>query len=147
MEVCKLLLQHVPLKRIICNNFASPKSLFITWLAVQHRLFTKDIMRQWNFIADSNRALCDTSVEESIPHLFFSGALTLLEYGRKFFKSCRFKEVVFHIFESGVELAAKACRGKERRQKLLGMSFVEAIHAIWIPTPQKKIRKKPIAES
>ncbi|NP_063979.1 orf315 (mitochondrion) [Beta vulgaris subsp. vulgaris] len=58
-------------KRIICNNKASPKSLFITWLGIQNRLYTKDRMANWNLACDPVCVLCGQGAE-SAQHLFFA---------------------------------------------------------------------------
>lgn len=42
-----LRLQAPNWRKIICNNTASPSSLFICWLALSDRLATKDRMLKW----------------------------------------------------------------------------------------------------
>lgn len=57
-------------RRVICNNSASPRSLFITWLAVQNRLSTKDRMILWHLQCDPTCVLCQKE-NENVQHLFF----------------------------------------------------------------------------
>lgn len=59
-----------PWKRLLCNNTASPKSVFITWMAAQHKLVTKDRLLQWGLSIDPVCVLCGVA-PEIIHHLFF----------------------------------------------------------------------------
>lgn len=68
-------------KRIICNNKASPKSLFITWLGIQNRLYTKDRMANWNLACDPVCVLCGQGAE-SAQHLFFACEYSQQVWGR-----------------------------------------------------------------
>lgn len=60
-------------KRIICNNKASPKSLFITWLTLWNWLVTKDRIASWHIPCDSSCFFC-VAASESAEHLFFECA-------------------------------------------------------------------------
>lgn len=43
---------------VVCNNEASPKSIFITWLAILNIITTKARLASWNLIADVSCHLC-----------------------------------------------------------------------------------------
>ncbi|KAL2920834.1 LINE-1 retrotransposable element ORF2 protein [Bienertia sinuspersici] len=60
----------IPWRRVICNNHASPKSVFVLWMAVQNRLTTKDRLIQWNINCDPQCMLCEND-DKSLHHLFF----------------------------------------------------------------------------
>lgn len=62
-------------KKIICNSKASPKSTFVTWLALHNRLATKDRMLKWNMISDGICSLCQ-GCDEDLPHLVFECSYT-----------------------------------------------------------------------
>ncbi|XP_048498219.1 uncharacterized protein LOC125496719 [Beta vulgaris subsp. vulgaris] len=116
-------------KRLLCNNKASPRSLFITWLAVLGRLATKSRLAQWNMISDTTCVLCNDA-EEDIQHLFFNcpfstdiwmKCLNLLGIGRRPM-----------AFLDEISTAAIKCRKKNNKNQLYGMLFAEAIYNIWI---------------
>ncbi|XP_021729481.1 uncharacterized protein LOC110696493 [Chenopodium quinoa] len=60
----------VPWKRLICNNGASPRCIFILWLASWNRLLTKDRVLKWNPSCDLVCMLC-LQENEDVHHLFF----------------------------------------------------------------------------
>lgn len=62
--------EKVAWKRLICNNKASPKSVFILWLAIQNRLATKDRLLSWNIPVDGTCCLCQQELETT-SHIFF----------------------------------------------------------------------------
>ncbi|XP_048494393.1 uncharacterized protein LOC125494715 [Beta vulgaris subsp. vulgaris] len=105
-------------KRLLCNNKASPKSLFITWLAVLNRLATKSRLAQWNMISDTTCVLRNDA-EEDIQHLFFNcpfssdiwmQCLNLLGISRRPM-----------AFLDEISIAASKCRRKSNRNQLYGM--------------------------
>lgn len=53
-------------------SYATPKYSFLTWLAVHNRLATGDRIKQWNSGQRVECTLCNTNVEETRNHLFFS---------------------------------------------------------------------------
>lgn len=68
----KLLGTHskVSWRGLVCNNLASPKSVFILWLMVQNRLATRDRLLSWKIQCSAACGLCD-SADESVEHLFY----------------------------------------------------------------------------
>ena len=61
---------HVPWKRVVCNNKAGPRSIFITWLLLHHRLLTADRLISWGVSCISTCPLCGDA-DETLEHLFF----------------------------------------------------------------------------
>ncbi|XP_021716731.1 uncharacterized protein LOC110684601 [Chenopodium quinoa] len=60
---------HIP-HNVIWERAAQPKQQFIAWLAIQHRLKTRDrLHNQWD-ISDKKCLLCDVC-DENHSHLFF----------------------------------------------------------------------------
>ncbi|XP_070019933.1 uncharacterized protein [Nicotiana sylvestris] len=57
-------------RKLICNNQGCPKWLFILYLTLHDRLYTKMRLKKWNTGYDTTCALCD-SEEEDIQHLLF----------------------------------------------------------------------------
>lgn len=56
--------------RIINDNNASPKSIFILWLTAYQRLATTDRHMKWNIHCNPICRLCEVK-DETIEHLFF----------------------------------------------------------------------------
>lgn len=78
-------------KRLICNNKTSPKSLFITWLAVLNRLATKFTLAHWNMVNDTTWLLRNNA-QEDVDHLS-SIVSTLLQFGEFLEYSWNLKKV------------------------------------------------------
>lgn len=66
----------VPWRRMICNNHASPKCLFIVWLELLGRLSTCENLLKIGIQCDLQCCLCESGVD-SLQHLF----PTLLLFG------------------------------------------------------------------
>lgn len=60
-------------KKMICNNQESLKWVFILFLAIQERLYTKDRLIKWGMWTDPACALCEDE-QESHQHLCRSSA-------------------------------------------------------------------------
>lgn len=56
-------------RRVLCNNFVSPESLFILCLAVHGRLPTKDRLQHWGIATTGLCSLCGTELEY-VQHFF-----------------------------------------------------------------------------
>ena len=57
-------------RNIMKRNYASPSALFITWLAIQNRLATKDRISKWMEDCTVECDLCH-QWEESMAHILF----------------------------------------------------------------------------
>ena len=66
---------HVPWGNIMIKNIASPSARFITWLAIQNRLATKDRVEKWKEIEDVNCVFC-SGANESAQHLLYDCQFT-----------------------------------------------------------------------
>lgn len=71
--------QRVPWRRLIRDNKASPKSIFVLWMAVQNRLATADRLLHWNVPCNHICSLCG-SIAESTEHYSLNG-VTQLKFG------------------------------------------------------------------
>lgn len=60
----------VPWRRVVSHNPATPKSLFILWIAIWRRLPTLDRLLRWKVVTSDVCPICQSCVE-SIDHLFF----------------------------------------------------------------------------
>ena len=118
--------QKVDWRRLICNNRATPKSVFILWLVLWNRLVTKDRLLTWNIHCDPI-CLLYLQKAETVQHLFFDcsdahkvwkAVLKILHHNRQ----------ILH-FADEIKWLMKNCRAKKG---LLIMAFAEIVYNIWI---------------
>ncbi|XP_070057899.1 uncharacterized protein [Nicotiana tomentosiformis] len=57
-------------RRLICNNNSSPKCIFIFYLAILGKLYTRDMLITWGILANPSCSLCERGTEDHV-HLFF----------------------------------------------------------------------------
>ncbi|XP_048493464.1 uncharacterized protein LOC125494011 [Beta vulgaris subsp. vulgaris] len=116
-------------KRIVCNNKASPKALFVTWLILHGRLATKDRLFSWGITDNDFCPLC-TAASESISHLFFD-----CPFSRDIWNACQqHLKVVVTLRNLSDEIHVVALKSKRRGAKaqLYCMMFAEAMYQIWL---------------
>ena len=58
-------------RRIICNNSASPKAIFITWLTLHDKLTNKSRLYSWGIAPEKQCVHCENA-DETRSHLFFN---------------------------------------------------------------------------
>ncbi|XP_021717782.1 uncharacterized protein LOC110685546 [Chenopodium quinoa] len=119
----------VPWKRIICNNSASLRSVFMLWLANWNRLMTKDRILTWNQACDPICFMC-LQENESVQHLFF-----LFNYSSriwaKVLKILNCSKPV-QGFKQEADWAIKRSRRTDSISRLHFMFLAEAVHSIWL---------------
>ncbi|XP_048503044.1 uncharacterized protein LOC125498803 [Beta vulgaris subsp. vulgaris] len=120
--------QHVPWKRLIYNNHASPKSKFIVWLAIQNRLATTDRLLKWNVSCRATCSLYDRE-DESVEHLFFACAYAASIWRRVCLIICVTSSG--STFDQECAIAIAKARGSTRQAKIYTMCFSETIYAVW----------------
>ncbi|XP_021765922.1 uncharacterized protein LOC110730425 [Chenopodium quinoa] len=116
-------------KRLVCNNQASPKSIFITWMALKNRMVTKDRLIQWHINCDPLCFFCQNCVE-SVAHLFFSCSYSR-EIWQKILDLLKIQKTV-QCFELEQQRAARLYRKANRKCRLYLMFFAEIVHSIWL---------------
>lgn len=115
-------------RRVINNNRATPKSVFILWLAVQNRLATKDRLLSWKLNVTPDCVLCGKEVE-SHTHLFF-----VCEYSAEIWKG------VLHTLNTNcplslteaIKVGDACCKKNTSRAKLFNMCLAETVYGIWL---------------
>lgn len=120
--------------RILLNSKASPKSLFITWLALHNRLYTRDRMLKWNITCDPICVLCKT-IYESVLHLFFECSYSN-QVWQDILKLLKFNRVC-QQWDSEVAWISRQSRKKQPRYQVLVMCFCEAIYLVWLQRNSK----------
>ncbi|XP_060210779.1 uncharacterized protein LOC132637752 [Lycium barbarum] len=68
-------------RKMICNNQGAPKWIFISYLAIQGKLYTRDRLLKWGIIDDAECAMCGLETE-SAEHLFFKCPLSVAIWGK-----------------------------------------------------------------
>jgi len=126
--------EKVEWRRVICNNKATPKSIFILWLAIQDRLATKERLVKWHINIDPICAQCKKEVE-SINHLFFD-----CEYSRDVWKlvmnNLNFSTCGFKL-EEAMQVADQCFAKDKTKAKLFTMCLSETVYGIWLERNSK----------
>ncbi|XP_021721521.1 uncharacterized protein LOC110689100 [Chenopodium quinoa] len=119
----------VPWKRVTFHNLATPKSVFILWLALWNRLVTKDRLLQWHISCDPKCFLC-LNGNESVQHLFFD-----CDFSRKVWSKVlgilRVSKRVQQLSDE-VDWIKKICRSSRLKNKVIQVAFTETVYGIWI---------------
>lgn len=121
--------EKVAWRRAICNNKATPRSVFVLWLAVQDRLATKDRLIKWHMQCDPVCVLCGKTAE-TLQHLFFVCDYSS-EVWTKVLATLQFT-LPCHQFEEALVLASKCGRKHTNKAQLFTMCYAEAIYGLWI---------------
>ncbi|XP_021834954.1 uncharacterized protein [Spinacia oleracea] len=119
----------VPWRRVICNNHASPRSIFITLLAVLNRLYTADRIQAWGINCSDVCVLCNSG-KETVEHLFFECL----------FSAAVWQRVLRSIgisrrgngFASELNVVVKRSRKTSGCSVLYVMCFTETVYHIWL---------------
>lgn len=61
---------EVEWRKLLCNNQSSPKWIFILYIALQGRLYTRDKLIKWGILTSPFCSLCEGGAEDH-EHLFF----------------------------------------------------------------------------
>ncbi|XP_021836449.2 uncharacterized protein [Spinacia oleracea] len=126
--------ESVGWKRIFCNSHASPKSVFIVWLALQDRLATKERLRRWNVIADSVCCLCH-STDESRDHLFFDCSYSADIWNQVLQRSGIHRTA--GTWNEEVQWVQKASRSTRSKARMCNSLFCETVYSIWLARNSK----------
>ncbi|XP_056688055.1 uncharacterized protein [Spinacia oleracea] len=130
---------QVQWKRIVCNSKASPKATFITWLALQNRLPTKDRLLSWNINIAGVCEFCQVQ-DEKLSHLFFE-----CHYPHDIWK-----EVLMQLgiqrnissWQEEVQWAAVKSRSTKKKDQHCSVAFTETVYAVWLQRNASVFSKK-----
>ncbi|XP_048503019.1 uncharacterized protein LOC125498783 [Beta vulgaris subsp. vulgaris] len=115
-------------RRIICNNSASPKAIFITWLTLHDKLATKSRLYSGGIAPDKQCVLCENA-DETKSHLFFDCPTANIVW-----KICLQQiRLTYHKrnFCDEVQLVANRSHNKSPQAQLYTMFFTEALYRLW----------------
>ncbi|XP_058783172.1 uncharacterized protein LOC131657831 [Vicia villosa] len=115
-------------RNIFRGNMASPKALFILWMACQNRLHTKDRLNKIGIMTDGVCLYCNET--ETCVHLFFACRET-----RVFWLQVLNWSHIPHSPQAWTEelrWVTTAARGKSNRAELLRICVAEVIYHVWI---------------
>lgn len=115
--------------RLICNNPASPRSIFILWLALHNRLSTKDNISKWNSNISRTCPVCDQG-DECLQHLFFE-CPTADQLWRKVLGAMQ-QQRAPKTWQEEVQDAMHAARKRSKKYRLYVMLFTETVCALWL---------------
>ncbi|XP_021759142.1 uncharacterized protein LOC110724052 [Chenopodium quinoa] len=111
------------------NNQASPKSIFVTWLAILDRLVTKDRLLVWQIPCDPC-CFFYAGVDENVNHLFFDCSYSNVIWS-SMLQILGFTRPVLS-FADELHWIAKCCRKTDARSRLIVMYFSETVYNVWL---------------
>ena len=130
----KTFYDRVPWRRLIKDNKASPRSIFILCLAAKQRLATTDRLLKWNVQCSPVCKLCDVE-NEAIEHLFFDCQYTSAVW------SHLLRVINTHRkgqgFTMELQTACRKAHSTTRRARVYVMLFTEAVYMLWHQRNQK----------
>ena len=117
----------VPWGNIMIKNIVSQSARFITWLAIQKRLATKERITKWKEIDDAEGVLCNGEIE-SAQHLLNECQLTQTVRNR-LFSFLKYRPDASNLQEE-ILLMNKINKKKTDRAKLIVGIRIEMIYSI-----------------
>ena len=125
--------QQKPWKRLIIENKARPRAVFITWLYLWKRLSTKDRLLKFGIVDNMICPLCDA--DESNTHLFFE-CCRPLSIWKKLMRWLGMDHVV-NDHDTEINWLINATNGRRAKKKIILMVFAEFVYNIWQARNQK----------
>ncbi|XP_010687150.1 uncharacterized protein LOC104901295 [Beta vulgaris subsp. vulgaris] len=130
----KTVSDRVSWRRVIKDNIASPRSVFILWLAAQQRLATTYMLLKWPIQYNPVCKLCDDK-NETIERLFFECQYTNTVWSQLL------RVINIHGrgqgFNMELQAACRKAHNKTRRARVYVMIFTEAVYMLWHQRNQK----------
>ncbi|XP_019264656.1 PREDICTED: uncharacterized protein LOC109242255 [Nicotiana attenuata] len=126
-------------RRLICNNCSSPRWIFIMYIAVQNRLYTKDILMKWGSITSAECVLCE-AVDESHDHLFFT-----CEYSSNVWEKVMKWAGIgrkARIWSEEISWASTYATGSKSDEAIYRMILAGAVYYLWQERNWRIFRKK-----
>lgn len=126
-------------RKMVCNNYGSPKGIFIFRLAAHGRLPTKDRLMNWGIVDNQICPLC-ASQTESISHLFFQCEVSaqvwnsLLQWQQIARKNMSWPEE-----QKWAEIHAN---GRSLGAELYRMTLAACVYHLWIERNQRVYQAK-----
>ncbi|XP_021835956.2 uncharacterized protein [Spinacia oleracea] len=130
---------QVQWKRIVCNSKASPKATFITWLALQNRLPTKDRLLSWNINIAGVCEFCQVQ-DEKLSHLFFER-----HYSHYIWKAVLIQLGIqrnISSWQEEVQWAAVKSRSTKKKDQHCSVAFIETVYTVWLQRNASVFSKK-----
>ncbi|XP_009773440.1 uncharacterized protein LOC107796620 [Nicotiana tabacum] len=118
----------VPWRKLTCNNYASPKWIFILNLAAWGRLNTKDRLAKWGIVSEQKCILCKEQ-NEIITHLFFECKISTELWG----KMLLWQGIRISVMTWKEELhwAVSKMKGENVSAEIYRMAFAGCVYYIW----------------
>ncbi|XP_056697671.1 uncharacterized protein [Spinacia oleracea] len=116
----------VPWRRIVCNNLATTKSVFILWLAMWRRLTTIDKLLTWIVVTSDVCLMCGSGSESRV--------LDFLHFTRP-----------VAGFTAEVKWMIKSSKRGKGRHKMLLMFFAESVYSLWLNRNSKVYNQRKTA--
>lgn len=126
-------------RRLVCNNQGCPKWLFILYLAVQKRLYTKDKLSKWGIINCQTCSLCELE-EESHQHLFFKCTFSASIWQKLLLWQGINRQT--QGWEAEISWAVTHAAGKQAQAEIYRLTLGATIYQIWMERNYRIFQKK-----
>ncbi|XP_059310045.1 uncharacterized protein LOC132061207 [Lycium ferocissimum] len=118
----------VPWRKMICNNQGAPKWIFITYLAVHGKLYTRDRLLKWGIIDDAECAMCGLETE-STDHLCFKCPLSAGIWGQLLQWQGYSRPVL--AWKDEQEWQRLYANGKNSKDEMYRVTLTGCIYMLW----------------
>ncbi|KAJ8570050.1 hypothetical protein K7X08_006627 [Anisodus acutangulus] len=115
-------------RKLVCNNMACFKWIFILYLAFHSRLLTKDRLANWGCVDDVDCVLCG-SEGENTSHLFFNCSFSAQIWQKVLWWLNIHKQVC--NWENETSWAVTHCKGKQPRAEVYRIALASSVYHIW----------------
>ncbi|XP_020263325.1 uncharacterized protein LOC109839306 [Asparagus officinalis] len=119
----------VPWFNTIWERMNYPKNSIISWLAVQNRLLTQDMLLRMGTVFTNSCCLCSGAASESCDHLFFEFEFSKIVWN-KIMKWIQFRWLSC-VWNCLLEWYITSLRGKRFKQRIKRMAFNASLYRIW----------------
>lgn len=130
-------------RKLVCNNLAAPRWIFILRLAAFSKLCTRDRLAAWGMEIDPTCPLCEADVE-SHSHLFFS-CLVSTQIWQNILKWLGINRIPRN-WEWELSWACMHAKGRSANAEIYRLSLAVTIYHIWRERNMRafQLKKQPL---
>ncbi|XP_060211711.1 uncharacterized protein LOC132639268 [Lycium barbarum] len=132
----------VPWRKLMCNNPGSPKWLFILFLVIHRRLYTKDRLIRWGMQICPKCPLCENE-PECIDHLFFQCSVTTAVWKILQWQGIR---RTARSWSEELQWCETRNTGKGSDATIYRMSLAATVYELWLERNHKAFQSKRRSE-
>lgn len=121
-------MQKVDWRRLICQNVAPPKFIFISWLLLQGGMATCEYLQKVGVAVDNICCFCG-QCEESLEHLYFNCYVTC-DIWEQVIDGCKVRRLK-QVWSRERQFLITQCRTNSAIQSMYRCVFTVSVYLIW----------------